>query len=199
MSSVEAAVPVSARPKAFGPGHRFIYPLAETVVVDGDLSECAGAAPTLRLSKEAMRKFGSVDGGIADDADASARVWIRFTEEGFYVAGELKDDVLVGGAKGIGWRRHSMFGTDTLLVSFLSGQKAARASQQEVYLALTYYVADGVPRPQKRPSRYVSVRTEAGYRVEAFLPFTSIGWRPQPGDWLRFYVIQVDQDGGSDS
>ena len=190
-----AAVPVDARPKPFGPGDRFIYPLAGKARVDGDLAECKGRQPTVVLTRKQMTRFGSVDGKVDGDADISGTLWIAYTPDGFYLAGQVTDDLLVGGAKGRDWARVGTFGSDTLLVSFLSGQKSSNAAFQESYLAMTYYERGGTPQPQKHPSEYVARKSATGYAVEGFLPFGSVGWRPRAGDWLQFYVILVDQDG----
>jgi len=187
-------VQVSSKSKPFGGGDRCIGLLAVAPTIDGTLSECKGRKPTIVLAKANMKPFGRVDAQVDDDADASATVWIAHTPQGFYVGARVTDDTLVGGAKGKDWARMSPFTNDMLMVSFLSGLKAS-AAHQEAPLMLSYYEPGASPRPQKHPAQYIVVRQPDGYVAEALLPYGSLGWRPQAGDWLTFYVILVDQDG----
>ncbi|MHB9023018.1 MAG: DOMON domain-containing protein [Armatimonadota bacterium] len=192
-AALSASFPVESRPQPFGPGDRFIYPLAARMTIDGVFTECKGQPPTLAITRETVLKVGTVNATIDSDADASVNIWMAYTSEGLYVYGEVRDDILLGGAQGKDWAQLGTFGYDTLLVSILGGQKAQTGVSRETYLAMTHYEAGGAPRPQAA-GNYVAVRIPGGYCVEGFLPFTRLAWKPRAGDWMQFYVILVDQD-----
>ena len=57
----QAAAVAEARARPFGPGDRWITPLAGAPARDGVLAECEGREPTLTLSAERAKAFGQMD------------------------------------------------------------------------------------------------------------------------------------------
>ena len=197
-SLAEAASDVTvtvATPRAFDPCRLFVPHVAKPITVDGRLDEWGDRKPLVVLNRATISRWGAAHLRVDGDEDLSAKVWLAWDRTHLYVAADVTDESLQGGAKGKDWSRLSNFGVDSVILGLHSSlHSGVNRSGSDVQYYLSYYAPGGTPRPLWGNGRYVAQARPGGYRVEAALPFARMVLAAQPGDRLSYYVIVTDLD-----
>ncbi|MHB9026187.1 MAG: sugar-binding protein [Armatimonadota bacterium] len=165
----------------------FVPYTAKPVTLDGKLDEWAGRKPAVVLKKSTISAIGSAQGDITDDADLTVTVWLTWDRQHLYVAADVIDQALVGGAQG--------FRYDNVILGLRSPRYTSLShSGSDVQYFMNYY-PPGAPAPSLwGKGRYVVTETKTGYTVEAALPFDGMVLEPIPGLRVNWYVICIDSD-----
>ncbi len=148
--------------------------------IDGDLREWGGRKG-IKLTPEMATSHA---GKPRDESDCSAEVWLAWDEENLYLGARVRDDVVDFAPKGFKtwWER------DSLEVWVGSLQIGFNLNPQGTMLMR----GDGSPVDGEAVLREM----EAGYVVEARLPWSSLGaWQATVGTAFPFAVGINDSDG----
>lgn len=210
---LNAAAGVRETPQQF-----LILQPPKPIVVDGRLDEWDMEASPFRIRAGGPPEFNrSWNTPVTHDADLSGVAALYWDETHLYIAGDMKDDHLMGvkpdsaGNQGPpGWECDSLM---VAIASFRQDMKSNAPHSRHPFLALRYAPpgpnARGQLIPERRPgeldqkhdywkltpgSLWAVTETPDGYRVEAAVPWRDLDFTPFAGERFFLSFLAADRD-----
>jgi len=173
-----------------------VWQTSSIPTIDGDLDEW-NRKPDIQINKTTIKTMGHESPPIHGDEDLSLTARMMWDDINLYFAATVSDDELAPTVKGQNWKGFWEYDGIALIITvppWLQGTTRHPAvGKKEIHIPLNFYTESG-PRPIPDGGRYVCKRMAGGYRIEAAIPFRSLGLHPQLGDRLGFFVIAVNRD-----
>lgn len=197
---------------------QYLMPKVKTpVVVDGNLAEWNMAAAPCLITSKPDNPLGIVycndaTNPVKGDDDLSGRVSVAWDDTYFYAAAEIVDDHLMGVKPGsAGNQGPAPWACDSVMITLNSARQPMTRNSltgTDPCLGLRYIIGPhGVPAGNDAAldklgtfwmitahGRWASVETERGYRVEAAIPWSDLGYTPRAGERVFMSVLVPDVD-----
>jgi hypothetical protein len=157
----------------------------DTVAVDGMMDSTYAVATAYPLRYE-------IQPGIADSTDFSGNWRALWDPAGLYFLVEITDDILINDSD-------NWYEDDGVEIYIDAGNEKATTYDENDHQIVVEYGGDTIYDTKGNLGSGASSKvldTEAGYTVEAFIPWTALGIDPSAGYFLGLDVHGIDDDAG---